>query len=83
MTTRVLDESAAQMASFQYQQQHIGDDRRPVLIGVSWSLWALAAVAIGLRFYAKRIMRNKLLLEDGLILLGLVCHANIMPGHLS
>lgn len=67
--------SPEQMASFQYQQQHFDDDRRSVLIGTSWSLWALATVAIGLRFYAKRIMRSRLSPEDGLVLLGLVCHA--------
>jgi len=64
--------SPAQLASFQEQQRNFNDDRRPLLIGVTWSVWAFAAVAICLRFYAKRIMRNKFLTEDGLILLGLV-----------
>jgi hypothetical protein len=56
--------SPAQIASFQNQQRGFSDDHRALLIGFSWSLWALAAVAIGLRLYAKRMMRNKFLPED-------------------
>jgi hypothetical protein len=61
-----------EITSFQDQQRNFNDDRRPLLLGVSWSMWTFAAVAICLRFYAKRIMRNRFLTEDGLILLGLV-----------
>jgi hypothetical protein len=64
--------SPAQFASFQNQLRNFNDDRRPLLLAVSWSVWTFAAVAICLRFYAKRIMLNKFLTEDGLILLGLV-----------
>ena len=61
-----------QLASFQYQQEHITDDCRPLLIGACAGLWAVVALAVCLRFYAKRIVRSKYQHEDGMILIGLV-----------
>jgi hypothetical protein len=60
------------LASLQYQQENIDDDRTSVLIGVCWFLLTLAIVAVGLRFYAERMLRNSFKLQDGLIILGLV-----------
>jgi hypothetical protein len=60
------------IASLQYQKEHIHEDRRAELIGVAWLLWTLAAVATGLRFYAERMLRNRVGYHDALILLGLV-----------
>lgn len=62
----------AQLASFKYQQEHITEDRRGVLIGACSALWALALVALCLRFYAKKILRSKYEHDDGLIILGFV-----------
>ena len=71
------------IASLEYQKQHIEDDRTGLLIGLSWALFTLAAIAVALRLYAQRIVRNQFRLSDALILLGLVslstppfCHAN-------
>lgn len=61
-----------QIMSIQYQMEHLGDDRRPVVIGVCWALWSLAVTAVGLRFWAKNIVRSGFKPEDGLILMGLV-----------
>jgi hypothetical protein len=59
-------------ASIKYQFEHWGDDRRPAIITSGWVLYILAVVAVILRFYAKRLIRNSFKVEDGLILGALV-----------
>jgi hypothetical protein len=59
-------------ASIKYQTEHWGDDRRPAIITSGWVLYALAVIAVILRFYAKRLIRNNFKVEDALILVALV-----------
>lgn len=68
----MADLPPAAVASFQYQKEHINDDRRPLLLAVNWSLYALVLVALSLRIYAKRMIRGKFGLEDAWILLAFV-----------
>jgi hypothetical protein len=68
----VANMTAEQIASFQYQKEHINDDRRPLVMGIQWGLWVLVVVALCLRFYAKSMIRSGLKLEDGLILFAFV-----------
>lgn len=75
MASEPTETSPAQVASFEYQQAHINDDLRPVLYAVPWALWSLAAIAVCLRFCGKRLVQSPFLLEDVLILVGLVRHA--------
>ena len=72
MAGQLTNMPAEQIASIRYQLDHLSDDRRPVLIGACWALWSLAVLAMGLRFYAKSIVRSRFQLEDGLLLLGSV-----------
>lgn len=67
------------IASIQYQKEHIHEDRTGEMVGVAWFLWALAVVALGLRFYAERMVRNRFGYHDALILLGLVGSALRTP----
>ncbi len=67
-----MDMPPEQIASFQHQQEHINDDRRPLLYSVTWTLWFLAVTTILLRFYAQRMVRSIFKPEDGLIVLGFV-----------
>lgn len=69
--------SPEQLASIQYQMENLDDDRRPVILGASWALWGLALIALGLRFYAQRMVRNGFKPEDGLILLAIVCYLSL------
>jgi hypothetical protein len=75
MAGQAVNMAPGQIASIQYQLQHLNDDRRPVVNGACWALWCLAILAIGLRFYAKRIVRSGFKLEDGLLLLSMVWRA--------
>jgi hypothetical protein len=75
MAGQAVNMPPGQIASIQYQLQHLNDDRRPVVYGACWALWCLAILAIGLRFYAKRIVRSGFKLEDGLLLLSMVWRA--------
>jgi hypothetical protein len=59
-------------ASIKFQLEHWNDDRRPAIITSGWVLYILAVVAVILRFYAKRLIRNSFKAEDGLILAALV-----------
>ncbi len=61
-----------QVASIQYQLEHIHDNRQAVINGAGWSLWIAAIIAILLRFYAKSMIRSKFKAEDGTILVALV-----------
>lgn len=72
MASLVADMPPELIASLQYQQEHIDEDRTGTLVGVTWSLWTLAVVAVVLRFYAERMMRSPFRYHDMLILLGLV-----------
>lgn len=65
----------ALLASIQHQKENLGDDRRVKVLVVTWILWLLAVVAIGFRFYAESLVRNRFKLHDLLIVLGLVCHS--------
>ena len=60
------------LKAFAYQKLHVEDDITARLLGVTWALWILAVVAVGLRLYAERMLRAKLRVHDYLILLGLV-----------
>jgi hypothetical protein len=82
MAGQAMDMPPEQVASIQYQLQHLNDDRRPVVNGACWALWGLAVVAMGLRFYAKRITQSGFKLEDTLLLLGMVCCAPRKQGSL-
>jgi hypothetical protein len=59
-------------ASFKFQMEHWGDDRRPIIITSGWLLYIMAVVGVILRFYSKRLIRNSFKVEDALILAGLV-----------
>ena len=72
MAANVMNMSPEQTASFQYQQEHISDDLRPVVYAVTWILWCLAVTAIFLRFYAQRMARSNFKPEDSFVVLGLV-----------
>jgi hypothetical protein len=72
MAANVMGMPPEQIASFQYQLEHINDDRRPFLYTVTWTLWFLAVTAICLRFYAQRMVRGTFKPEDGFIALGIV-----------
>ncbi len=67
-----MDLPPAQLASIQYQQEHITDNRIPEMLGVAVCFWALATVAVTGSFYAERMLRNRFKLHDALIVVGLV-----------
>ncbi len=81
MAAPVADMPPALVASLQYQQEHIEDDRTALLIEITWFLWTLAVIAVGLRFYAERMMRNRFKHHDALIILGLVWRSLCGPVH--
>ena len=60
------------LAALAHQKEHINDDATGKLLGVTWVLWLIACLAVALRLYAERMLRNKLRVHDYLILFGLV-----------
>ncbi len=72
MAAPSADMSPELLASLQYQKENIDDDRRAMVIGISWALWVLAVVALVLRFYAERMIKNRFKYHDALIIFGLV-----------
>lgn len=57
----------------------LSESRVASIIGALSCTWALAAIAVVLRFLARRIQSNKLWLEDWLITVSLVCNKKPWP----
>ena len=60
-------------ASLKYQMENIDDDRSHELIVLNAVFPLLALIAVVLRVVARRITNNKLLWDDYLIFLSMVC----------
>lgn len=58
-------------------------NRKPTTLGLSISMPLLATIAVLLRFYAHRVKRVKLGVEDLFIVIGLVCNENSPARFLS
>lgn len=58
-----------------YQEEHRNENRGPEIISALAIMLAMAYVAVGLRFVSRRMVRAKLLYDDWVIVIGLVCHA--------
>ena len=60
------------LAELEWQEMHISDDMRPNLIAAYTVCFAIACIAVALRFQARRMAMIKYELDDWLILVGLV-----------
>ena len=57
----------------QYQQEHIGDNKTPTIVGVYSLGFVLAVTAVGLRFFSRKVSDLPYLADDWVILAALVC----------
>lgn len=56
-------------AEILYEEQHINDDRRPMVAAANATFLAITVIAVALRFWSRRLARTPFGLDDVMILL--------------
>lgn len=52
-----------------YEEQHINDDRRPMVAAANATFLAITVIAVALRFWSRRLARTPFGLDDAMIIL--------------
>lgn len=63
----------------QYQEIHKNDNKGPDIVASLAIMLTIAYIAVGLRFASRRMVQAKLLYDDWVMVVGLVCLAR-WPG---